>query len=85
MPAHSKIASNANLKTILLDVLVGTTKKKIASGVLLAIIFYLIHVKNKKSATDNLKFNLNKDKQVIFLDYDRKEEKVMWTQYSLLE
>ncbi len=50
---------------IILNALAGSPKKKLFSGILLVIIAFLIYMKNKKSATDNLKLNEKKgDKKV---------------------
>lgn len=50
---------------IILNALIGSPKKKLFSGILLVIIAFLIYMKNKKSATDNLKLNEKKgDKKV---------------------
>lgn len=57
MPEHSKIAGavSDNLYTIITQALVGSDKKKAFSIILLAIVGYLIYMKNKKSSTDNIK------------------------------
>ena len=57
MPEHSKIAQTTapTFFTILSKALIGSNQKKAFSIVLMAIIAYLIYVKNKKSSTDNIK------------------------------
>jgi hypothetical protein len=57
MAEHSKVAEAAaqSLWQIVVNSLVGSTQKKAFSAVLLAIIGYLIYMKNKKSSTDNIK------------------------------
>jgi len=55
MAEHSKTAATAGFGSIILNALVGSTQKKIFSGILLAIIGYLLYMKNKKSTTDNIK------------------------------
>lgn len=50
MPAQSKIATAPQgIAPIILDMLVGSNKKKLVSTTVLLIIAFLIHVKNKKS------------------------------------
>lgn len=57
MAQHSKIAEPAaqDLWQIVVNSLVGSRQKKTFSVVLLAIIGYLVYMKNKKSSTDNIK------------------------------
>lgn len=57
MAEHSKMADAAaqGLWQIVKNSLIGSPQKKAFSAVLLAIIGYLIYMKNKKSSTDNIK------------------------------
>ena len=57
MAEHSKVAEAAaqSVWQIVANSLVGSPQKKAFSAVLLAIIGYLIYMKNKKSSTDNIK------------------------------
>jgi len=48
-------AAATSLWQIVVNSLVGSPQKKAFSAVLLAIIGYLIYMKNKKSSTDNIK------------------------------
>ena len=67
MAEHSKVAADKAIGfvEIILNALAGSPKKKLFSGILLVIIAFLIYMKNKKSATDNLKLNEKKgDKKV---------------------
>lgn len=54
MAAQSKIES-VDIKSILFDLLLGTRKKQLVSGAILVIIAFLIHIRNLKSSTDNIK------------------------------
>ena len=67
MADHSKIAASTpeGLLKIILNALVGSTSKKVVSGVVLAIIAYLIHMKNKHSATENLRIKEDKNKKSV--------------------
>ena len=76
MASQSKpIASG--LKDILIDMLIGSKKKKMVSGAILLIIGFLIHVQSMKSGADMLRLKpRDKDsKKVKALSYFRKEEK----------
>ena len=53
---------------IILNALAGSPKKKLFSGILLVIIAFLIYMKNKKSATDNLKLNEKKGEKKVQLE-----------------
>ena len=57
MPVHSKVAQGHKdtLLEILQKAFLGSAKKQAFSAVLLAIIGYLIYIKNKKSSTDHIK------------------------------
>jgi hypothetical protein len=57
MAEHSKVAEAAaqSVWQIVVNSLIGSPQKKAFSAVLLAIIGYLIYMKNKKSSTDNIK------------------------------
>ena len=54
MAEHSKPGSRVSdgLLKIIINALVGSTHKKVVSAVVLAVIAYLIYMKNKKSSTD---------------------------------
>ena len=56
------------MKTMLIDLLMGSRKKQLISSTIILIIFFLIHVRNKKDSTDDIKIKLlDKDKKkVIF-------------------
>lgn len=45
----------AAVKDILIDMLIGSKKKKMMSGAILLIIAFLIHVQSMKSGTDTLR------------------------------
>jgi hypothetical protein len=62
MSSQSKIAA-VDLRKVLEDILIGTTKRKFVSSTILLIIAFLIYVKNIKSGTDQLKIKL-KDKDM---------------------
>jgi hypothetical protein len=63
-PAQSTMFSG-HLKTVLTKLLFGSTKKKAVTVSVVLIIFYLIHLKNKKSTTESLKLaNLTAAKEV---------------------
>lgn len=57
MASHSKVANTATegVSKLLVKAFVGDSQSKAFSGVLLAIIGYLIYIKNKQMATDNLR------------------------------
>jgi flagellar biosynthesis protein FliP len=57
MAEHSKVAAAASqgLLKIIINAFIGSTQRKAFSSVLLAIIGFLIYMKNKKSSTDNLR------------------------------
>jgi hypothetical protein len=55
-PAQSTMFSE-HLKTVLTKLLFGSTKKKAITASVVLIIFYLIHLKNKKSTTETLKLS----------------------------
>ena len=46
-----------HLKTVLMKLLFGSNRKKALTISVVAIICYLIHLKNKKSSTENLKLS----------------------------
>ena len=79
MPEHSKMAQKGtdSIMTILEKSFLGSPQKKAYSAVLLAIIGYLIYIKNKKSSTDNIKINNQPKKQKVHLQLSRKEEREM--------
>lgn len=54
MATQSKVAA-ASFKELLIDMLVGTKKKKLVSAVILLIIGFLIHVQSIKTGADQLK------------------------------
>lgn len=55
-----------HLKSVLAKLLFGSTRKKILSASVVAIICYLIYLKNKKSSTENLKLSkLKAVKEVV--------------------
>jgi hypothetical protein len=81
MAQHSKIVgeASAGFTQIIINALLGSNKKKAFSGVLLAIIGYLIYMKNKKSSTDFIKVAEKKgDKKVNGLSF-RKAARAMST------
>ena len=68
MADHSKVAieGTTGLVQIIINALAGSNKKKAFSAILLAIIGYLIYMKNKKSSTDSIKLTEKKgEKKVI--------------------
>lgn len=58
MATQSKVVPITNMKDFLLDMLIGTKKKKFITAAILLIIGFLIHIKNMKSGTDQLKIKL---------------------------
>jgi len=66
MAEQSKTAAVGVLQA-LLHALVGSTNKKVFSGVLLAIIGYLLYMKNKKSSTDHISLKDDKNKKSVVL------------------
>lgn len=54
MATQSKVAP-ADMKNFLIDMLVGTRKKKFITAAILLIIGFLIHVRNIKSSTEQMK------------------------------
>lgn len=65
MAVQSKEAS-LNMKNMLIDMLIGTSKKKLISSTILLIIVFLIHVRNKQSTKKEIKLNLkDKDKKKV--------------------
>jgi hypothetical protein len=67
MAGQSKIATQppVGFINIIKNALVGSKEKKVFSAVLLAIIGYLIYMKNKKSATDSIKVDEKKTKAKV--------------------
>jgi hypothetical protein len=75
MVSPSKTAA-LNIKEFMLDILVGSRKKKIVSAAILVIIAFLIHVQNMKSGTAQLKLKpRNKDGKKVHQLALRKEAK----------
>jgi len=68
----------------MLNALVGTTKRKVFSAILLGIIGYLLYMKNKKSTTDNIKLKEESSKKVLMF-LCRKEARATSTQSSSKE
>ena len=69
MAIQSKEAS-LNMKNMLIDMLVGSTKKKMISSTILLIIVFLIHVRMKQSSRKEIKLNLkDKDKRKVYRSY----------------
>jgi hypothetical protein len=68
MAGQSKIATQppAGFVEIIKNALIGTNQKKVFSAILLAIIGYLIYMKNKKSSTDTIKIDEKKLNQKVF-------------------
>lgn len=68
MAGHSKIATQppVGFVNIIKNALVGSKEKKVFSAVLLAIIGYLIYMKNKKSSTDFIKVDEKKINNKVF-------------------
>lgn len=52
-----------DLKEFLLDMFIGTKKRKLVSAAILLIIGFLIHIKNMKTGADQLKIKL-RDKDI---------------------
>lgn len=83
MASQSKITA-VTIKEFLVDMLIGTKRRKFVSGAILLIIAFLIHVQNIKSNTEQLKLKpRDKDgKKVCFaLNIFRKEARAMLTQF----
>lgn len=87
MAEQSKMAATATESVLkaLIDALVGTTNKKVFSGVLLAIIGYLLYMKNKKSSTDHLNLKEDKKKKKVVMPRYRKAVGVKWTVFFSAE
>lgn len=84
MAGQSKVAipQSATFKDVLFDLLVGSNRKKVLSATVLVIIAFLIYMKNKKSATENIKIKEEgSKKKVKYSLIDRKEEKEMLMPY----
>lgn len=65
MAAQSSMFSE-HLKAVLLKLFFGSKRKKAITASAIAIIFYLLHLRNKKSNTDNLKLSkLVASKEVV--------------------
>jgi hypothetical protein len=69
----------------MLNALVGTTKRKVFSAILLGIIGYLLYMKNKKSTTDNIKLKEESSKKKVLMFLCRKEARATSTQSSSKE
>lgn len=80
MAEQSKVAQTA--MEALMDVLVGSKKKKFITATVLLIIAFLIQIRSKKAEIVNLK--INNDKKVSFI-FDLRAEKAMSTQFSWSE
>lgn len=67
MAEHSKVATAASqgLLKIIINAFIGNTQRKAFSSILLAIIGFLIYMKNKKSSTDNLRMREPAGKQKV--------------------
>ncbi len=68
MAGQSKIATQPAIGflEIIKNALIGSNQKKVFSAILLAIIGYLIYMKNKKSSTDTIKIDEKKLNQKVF-------------------
>lgn len=63
-----------HLKTVLMKLLFGSTRKKAITFSAVIIIGYLLHLRNKKSSTENLKLSkLKAAKEVCWSTKRRKE------------
>lgn len=58
MAEQSKMATGVDIKAILIDILVGTTNKKLITGSILLIIAFLLHVRNSNGSGSNLKVKI---------------------------
>jgi hypothetical protein len=68
-PAQSTMFSE-HLKIVLTKLLFGSKKKKAITVSVVLMIFYLIHLKNKKSSTESLKLSkLTAAKEVLYHKY----------------
>jgi hypothetical protein len=87
MAEHSKVVAPTaeTLGQIIKNALIGSNQKKAFSGILLAIIAYLIYMKNKKSTTDNIKLGEERNKKKVTSLLFRKEERETLTLSSLKE
>lgn len=87
MAEHSKVVAPTaeTLGQIIKNALIGSNQKKAFSSILLAIIAYLIYMKNKKSTTDNIKLREERNKKKVISLLFRKEERETLTLSSLKE
>lgn len=84
MATQSKIGAET-VKDIILDVLIGTKKKKLMSGAILLIIAFLIHVQTMNNGSNFKLRPRNKDGKKVLISSPRKEAKVTSMQFSCQE
>lgn len=58
MATQSKPALSMDLKAMIMDLLLGTRKKKLISGAILLIIAFLLHLRNMNGSADNMKLKI---------------------------
>jgi len=63
---------------VLVKMLFGSKRKTAMTFSVVAIIGYLIHLKNKKSNTENLKLSKLKAAKEVPQQLDRRQEKATW-------
>lgn len=85
MANHSKVAAPAaeGFVELIRRALLGSPSRKAFSGVILAIIAYLIYAKNKKSATDSIKLAERRGgEKKVLVGLCSAVARVMWMQSS---
>lgn len=56
----------ANIRSVFMDLLLGTRKKKLISGAILLIIAFLLHVRNMNANAETMKLKLrDKDRKKV--------------------
>lgn len=64
MASQSKVAETVDLKSILLDLLVGSRNKKLITGAILLIIAFLLHIRNMNGSNVKVKLREKDAKRV---------------------
>ena len=82
MAEQSKMAAGVDIKAILIDILVGSTNKKLITGSILLIIAFLLHVRNMNGNGSNLKVRIKDNNKKLVKILLSREEKAMLMQFS---
>ena len=77
MAEQSKMASGVDIKAILIDILVGSTNKKLVTGSILLIIAFLLHVRNMNGNGSNVKVRIKDNNKKMVQIFSCREEKDM--------